>query len=358
MTPPPNPTHTATHTAQLVRPPDAPSGPPPSPADLREQRHMLAIAAAAGLTFGVALFILAELFGWWMRANFAGAPRLECDPDRPCAAGQLCSAGQCITLESDLNPACGPGDPCSGGCDCLDPLSCVDGVCSPPAAPPAVCDDPAIQRLLADISRKCAGDFFGCPEADLQKFVLESETFDDLLTKFPDTITVHFDEGQPRLHSPSPEIEAHYHERLGAARNRSAIEAANMLLLIARSSPDARRSKAATDKSFVLSRRRNREVTRLLSELGGSPAARSAIKTKVRPLNLGDKKPLTPALFNKLPRNSRITWSAGDDASLGKGLRDYERLRSGQKRWVTQTINQVVFIVPITCDLPTPEASS
>jgi hypothetical protein len=355
MTQAPPPTHTATHTTQLVREP-APASLPPSPADLREQRHMLAITAATGLTFGVALFILTELFGGWMRANFAGAVRVECSDDRPCAAGE-CSAGQCITIDSASAPACGPGDPCSGGCECLAPLSCLGGLCVPPPVAPAVCDDPDIQRLLADISRKCAGDFFGCPETDLQKFVLESETFDDLLTKFPDTITVHFDEKQPKSTKPLPQIEAHYLERLGAARNRSAIEQATMLLLVARSSPGTHKSKSALEASLTVSRRRNREVTRLLKQLGDSPAATSAINKKIRPLNLGEKKPLTADLYNKLPRNSRITWSKRADAELGKGIRYYKKLKPDQKRWVFQTLNQVVFIVPITCDLPTPEAS-
>lgn len=338
----------------------APRPPLPGADELREHRHILAITAVSGLTLGVVLSVAFELLSWWMRSNFGGgAPRAECTDETSCPEGKVCLSGQCIIIAAEGPVACGPGEPCGAECECNAPMTCVEQVCTPPASPPAVCDDPDIQRLLAELSKKCAGDFFGCPETELQKFVIESETFDDVLAKFPDTITVHFDEGKPPLNRrswPPPAVEEHYLERLGAPRNRKALDEASLILLIARSSA-GKGKPAALANNVKFARNRSSEVKRLLGLLGESPAARSALTSKIRAVNLGSKRPLPAALFNERYRNSRITWSHNTDMALGKGLTSYERLRSGQKKWVDNTINQVVFVVPITCALPAPEAS-
>lgn len=335
-------------------PPSAPR-PQPTPDELRENRHILAITAASGLTLGVVLAVAFELLGWWMRSNFGGGrPAVECDDDTACPEGQICVSGECLTITAEGPTACGPGDPCGAECECRSPMTCVDQVCTPPEAPPAVCDDPEIKRLLAEISSKCAGDFYGCPETELKKFMIESATFDEILAKFPDTITVHFDQGKPPLRGsswPPARIKEHYLERLGTERNRKALADASVILLIARSSAS---KNAGNDLKFA--RSRSRAVYRLLGELGDSPAAHAEITKKINAVNLGSERLLSAALFNTHYRNSRITWSRDTDAALGKGLARYDTLSGGQKKWVDHTVNQVVFVVPITCVLPGAEA--
>ncbi|HRI09052.1 MAG TPA: hypothetical protein PKW35_14620, partial [Nannocystaceae bacterium] len=212
----------------------------PSAEELRAHRHMLAISAISGLTFGAVLFACVELLDMWLSANFKGAAGLqtECAEDRPCPSPAVCSAtGKCITIAaaSGETPSCSPGDPCESGCACEAPMECKAGVCTPPELPPAVCDDPQVKGLLATITEKCGPDFRTCPETDLEKYIIESDTFIEVLAKFPDTITVHFDHGTPPIRGkswPPAAIADHYRAGLGSPRNRKAIESASHIFLI------------------------------------------------------------------------------------------------------------------------------
>ena len=76
----------------------------------------------------------------------------------------------------------------------------------------------------------------------------------------------------------------------------------------------------------------------------------------MKAIHLGSRRQLSPTLYTG-HRNSRITWSRETDAALTKGLAAYDTLAPGKKGWVNATINQVVFVVPLSCALPSAEAA-
>lgn len=331
----------------------------PSADEVRAHRHMLAISAISGLTLGAVLFAAVELLDMWLSANFKGATGLqtECSADRPCPSPAVCSAGECITLVAPNSdpPSCSPGDSCDGACACEAPMECKANVCTPPELPPAACDDPQIRRLLATITEKCGPDFRTCPESDLEKYIIESGTFLEVLTKFPDTITVHFDEGTPPLRGkawPPAAIADHYRAGLGAPRNRKALDGATHIFLIGAAS-----GSAANKQNLRYARARANIVGDWIAELGDSPTGRAALTKKVRPVNLGAKQqPLTVDFFREHYRNSRVTWSSDADNGLRLGLKSYSSYDKWGRDWIDNTIRQVVFVIPINCDLPSVEA--
>ena len=345
-----NPTQAATKTVQQGL---------PSADEVRAHRHMLAISAISGLTLGAVLFAAVELLDMWLSANFKGATGLqtECSADRPCPSPAVCSAGECITLgggKGEPPPRCSPGDPCDGACACEDPMECKANICTPPELPPTACDDPQIRSLLATITEKCGPDFRTCPESDLEKYIIESDTFLEVLTKFPDTITVHFDDSTPPLRGkawPPAAIADHYRAGLGTPRNRKALERATHVFLIGAASGSAKNK-----QNLYYARARANAVGDWIAKLGDSPSTRDALNKKVRPVNLGAKQPLTVDFYRERYRNSRVTWSSAADTNLSHGLKDYKSYDKLSRDWVDATINQVVFVIPINCDLPSVEA--
>lgn len=333
----------------------------PSLEELREARHLLGVTAAAGLTFGLVALVFFELLAWSLnrgqrvdvvaREDRAGECREE-DPSS-CPSGHVCRGGACVTSTvADLT--CQDGDTCEAPgatCTCQSPMKCVDQTCEAEAGPPPVCSNLDIQELLGAISQQCKGDFMGCPDTELEKFVLPSKTFDQVLAKFPETITVHFPSGYPSVQGgsdwPTAEVSAYYREHIASPRTMKALREAKHVLLIARS------SKGGSDReNLKYSRVRSQVVLSKLLEAAASQEERERLEAKFKYLALGSRKVLTATLFRKSYQNRMYAWSVDEEKLLRTQVASYQTLAWAEKNRVDNLLNQVVIIVPIPCDLP------
>lgn len=338
----------------------------PSLEELREARHLLGVTAAAGVTFGLVALVFFELLGWSLsrgqridsgaREERAGECREE-DPSS-CPSGHVCRGGACVaSVIEDL--ACQDGDTCEApgaSCACNSPMKCVEQTCVAPAATPPVCSNLDIQELLGAISQQCKGDFMACPDTDLEKFVLPSKTFDRVLSRFPETLTIHFPSGFPPLQGdgwPTAEVTAYYRERVSTAKTMKALREAKHVLVIARS------SKGGSDlQNLKYSRNRSELVRQEFLDAATSQAEREALDAKFKYLALGSRKILTAKIFRKYYHNRMYAWSHEEEKLLRSQIGRYDKLSWSEKNGVDNLLNQVVIIVPIPCDLPGLEGAS
>lgn len=333
-----------------------PGGIPPQ--DLRETRHLLALTIVTGLTLGIVVFVFFEVLRYSLgrgQGDALGAAAPACqEGDDTCGPGNICQAGRCIAVNLPAALPCQDGDTCgvaNATCTCDAPMRCVDATCVAPTHERVECEDPDVRELLTAISSKCDGDFLGCPESDLSNFVISSRTFDSVLAKFPDTLTVHFPGGKPPLGGkrkwPNDRVSEHYRQEIATPRAMKAMREARVILLIARSSAGG-----VEEENRLYSRRRGDLVRSLILKSAATPAEQAELEGKIKHLILGSAKILMAKQFAERLGNRMVGWGPAEQALLRAQVAGFSTLAPTVQEGVSNLLNQVVFVVPITCDLP------
>ncbi len=325
-----------------------------APGELRTARLLVVITAAIGLTFAIIAVVGFQLIIHIFHRPPGVAP-LECDNDDiPCPDGQLCQAGRCRAIPTES--VCDPGDPCGpkGECECVDPMLCEAGVCTAPAdggdtSPVDVCATPAIQKALAQLDKECQGDLGHCGPGALIKFAMKYKGFDDLISAFPGTITLHFDAGKPPLEGdkswPDAKTRAYYVDRL--RRSATLLRDAKFVFIIARSSPHGNQRR----NGLFAQQRSIRAKELLFAALDLPTDKRDAFAGRFREFILGPKRRLDRDMFAQRYSNRFVTWDKASRDLLLKLLKKTDTLSEDDAQWLDDTINQVVLIVPVPCDL-------
>ncbi len=331
--------------------------PTPSAQETRAARLMIGVmlASAGALAFTGAVFLQLVIASISQATPTVAGPAPECreGDSMGCLAGHTCQDGNCIPVAKI--DTCQVGDSCDvdgASCNCVGPLHCEAQVCRADKKP-ASCEDPAVQRVLRGVFETCKGSWDSCPDDKLEDFALASEDFEGVLAAFPDTLTVHFPGGLPPIDSdkapwPDTEVREHYQTQLARPAVAKALREAQVLLLIGRSSqgghePDNRR----------YSRKRvDLVVDWILKSAASGPAESTELRGKLKRLLLGSRKVLAPDFFLKHYANRIVAWDTEAENNLRSKIANLPRLRFKDRRSTLNTMNQVVFIVPIPCQLP------
>ncbi len=343
--------------AICTRPADPPHA-QRSPPAASTIRPLVWVFVAVGIALGATAFAVlpnaTPVLGG-APADAGASPRPECDEEAEpnCEEGKVCRDHRCI---DDVYPApstCQVGDECGPTvCECGPGLTCVDHKCTAPAVAPSVCKNPDVLAALKRLRETCPGDMGKCPPTDLKKFAIATPDFDRLMSEFPDTVTLHFRSGTPPLtadHSwPSNSTHEYYLHRL--IPSIPSLVAAKHVFIISRSSAfgterrnDAyARERSTTTKEFIL------EAAIRSGAVAGP--SRDALHSKFYDFLLGRYKPVEVTLFRNRYANRAVTWNADSERML-RDLLDKDEPSSEDQHWVAKVINQVVFIVPVPCEL-------
>lgn len=326
-----------------------------TPQDTRAARHMLGVTFFAACALGLTAAVFLQLILTMSRQSqvVATGRVSECEEGDPlaCPSGSTCSGGTCVDIPT--LDTCQVGDSCEvsgASCRCQAPLGCQANVCTA-NIPTVSCDDPVVHKVLAEVQKTCQGSWHNCPEDKLKDFILKSAEFDQVLAAFPGTMTVHFPGGRPYLSAagdwPSEGELAHYRKQLSTPAVVKALNEAQDLLLIGRSSQG---NNANEDLKYSYAR--VNMVTELLTSTATGPNESTALRGKIRQLLLGSKKVLQPDFFVKHYANRIVAWSEAAEINLRAKIAGIDSLSAKERKANLGTMNQVVFIVPIPCKLP------
>ncbi len=332
--------------------------PTPSAQETRAARLMIGVmlASASALAFTGAVFLQLVMIS--ISQSKPPIPSIapgcrEGDPSG-CQSGQTCQGGTCVQVAAI--DTCQVGDSCDmdgASCRCVAPLHCEAQVCRADKKPTS-CDDPAVQRVLSGVVETCKGSWDSCPDDKLQDFALKSADFEEVLAAFPDTLTVHFPGGQPPMDSgkgPWPdtaEVRNHYQGQLARPAVAKALREAKVLLIIGRSSQGGHEQ----DNLRYSRKRVDLVVDWMLKAAASGPAESTELRGKLKRLLLGSRKILEPGFFLKHYANRIIYWSPDAEDNLRSNLAKLSSLSGKNHQDTVNTMNQVVFIVPIPCQLP------
>lgn len=331
-----------------------------SAAELSLTRKLIWLTSAAGAAFALIAVVLFQLLISALRGNMVAVgagPRFECidGGEATCNEGQVCRNYRCVDDIYVAPTSCEVGDACGGEaeCECNAPLACTAGKCVAPAIGQDVCERPAVITALKNLRDKCAGDIDECPPSDLKNYAIENPDFDQLMSEFPGTVTLHFPAGKPPLSqydAPFPDTDQrqHYLERLGPAL--PTLMASRHVFIISRSSSggNARRNDAFARERSKLTKKLILDA--LVAEHPGDLELRTKMRAKFADFMLGPKKQIDAALFKKRYANRAITWDEGAQRML-RSLIDKPPPTPEDAAWRDRVINQVVFIVPVPCEL-------
>lgn len=329
-----------------------------TPSESSQTRKLVGVMASLAVALALMAIAVFQLVVHMLREPMAlkFSPISECteDGEPGCGEGKVCRSGRCIDDVYVALSTCQAGDACGPGvCDCGPGLDCENGSCAAPPASAPVCEKPEVLAALTKLRASCAGDFDRCPPQDLKRFAIENPAFDRLLGEFPGTLTLHFPTGAPPIAAgktwPTAATREHYLQRLAPAVPHLA--AAEHIFIIARTSSvgDPRRNekyaqtRSRTTKDLIL------EATS--RELRGNLAAHNDMRAKFADFMLGREKPVTVDLFRSRYANRAMTWSDDSERML-RDLLNRDKLTPEDALWLDRVINQVVFVVPIPCELP------
>lgn len=332
-----------------------------SNSELSQTRKLMWLTSAVAAAFALVGLVLFQLLIFALRGNAsvnATGPRIDCiegaEPDG-CAGGLVCQNFRCVADDYAEPSRCQVGDACgtADACECAGQLQCLNNVCTAPEVSVDVCKQPAVLTALANLKAKCAGDIDVCPKTDLRKYAIDNPDFDQLMSEFPGTVTLHFPVGNPPLSKkdaawPTKHVEAYYTARLMPAL--PALAKAQHVFIISRSSAegDARRNDAFAQARSTLTKKL---VLEALTSSGTSDVlARDAMRGKFADFLLGPQKQLDAALFRARYANQAITWSDASQRML-RALIERDKVTAEEEQWRRRVINQVVFIVPVPCAL-------
>jgi hypothetical protein len=323
------------------------------PPERRTARLLVAITGGSAVAFAciayVGLQILLHALGGRM-----GDPKPECTegttPDG-CPDGLVCMGRTC-SVEPDYGPTrCDVGDPCGakGTCTCDGALQCVADSCVQKASelPVDICEQTDVKDALKQLKVACAGNISNCPATNLQSFAINYKDFDTLIAQFPATLTVHFPGGKPPIDKgevewPAGTVKEFYLERI--RRSAPAFREAKSVFVIARSSPGGN-----IVRNELFAQARSRIVKDLILD-AVEYGERDTVEGKFYDFILGHKRRIDRHFFAERFTNRFITWDQKSRDRL-LGLISADELSEPNDAWVTQTINQVVLIVPVPCEI-------
>jgi hypothetical protein len=330
-----------------------------SATELSTTRKLIWLTSAAATAFALIAIVVFQLLISALRGNIhavGAGPRVECveDGEPGCGEGQVCRNFRCVDDVYTAPETCEVGDACGPGvCACGPRLTCEQGKCAAPDIGEAVCSQPAVIGALVNLRAKCAGDIDECPKSDLKKYAIENPDFDQLMSEFPGTVTLHFPGGKPPLGKgeeprPPADVRAYYLERLAPALPM--LTAARHVFIISRSSAqgNSRRNDAFAQARSALTKSLILEA--LTAGGGGDVQARDAMRGKFADFLLGPKKQIDAALFKSRYANRAITWSDTSQRML-RALIERPQVGAEDELWRSRVINQVVFVVPVPCEL-------
>lgn len=282
------------------------------------------------------------------------APPEECRegevPSR-CPAGEFCQAGVCTTPGSSAR--CEPGALCAS-CDCDAPLTCdPQGICGLPRTA-GVCSDADVLGFLKLLQEKC-GNVRNCESKDLDKHAIAYPDFLELIGRFPDTLAIHFPDGQPGPSAdpawPTTAESEHYINRLRTAL--AELEGAERIVLVALASRDRRTRDPEANRAITLRRLISAQNLISRAALTGLGAQRAdALEGKISIIQVGDKRSLDARQYAGQYGNRPITWSAEAERQLRFLVEEGDAVGTlDDIRWRDRTLNQVVFVVPIPCKI-------
>lgn len=329
---------------------------PYPPPERRIARLLVAITGGSAVAFACVAFVGFQilLYAVGDRGKHTEPECTEGVVPDGCAEGLTCVGRTCMP-EQNYPTRCDLDDPCGakGTCTCDGAMQCVADVCVRKEGPSTgidICEEPEVKAALKQLKTDCAGNITHCPAPDLQRFAIKYKDFDTLVARFPDTITVHFPGGMPPIDKgaaawPTGQVEQFYLERL--RRSSAAFQSARSIFVIARSSPGG---SIVRNELFAQARSNLVKdlVLRSLAEL--APADRDAVENKFFDFILSHKRRIGRDFFSERYANRFITWDMKSRDRLIAHL-GAEDLGESDEAWLTQTINQVVLIVPVPCEI-------
>lgn len=285
---------------------------------------------------------------------------IEGEAPSRCQAGAICQSGACVVPGAPAR--CERGAMCDDGCTCEQPLVCDDRkVCTLPLDP-GVCDDDSVLDFLKLLKEKC-GDAKTCESKDLDKYAVSRGDFLTLMTQFPNTLAVHFADGDPDPEAESPwqglvkdsPQNKHYLNRLRL--NIDEFKAADRIIMVGLASRDRKRKKdPKVDANQAITLQRLISTQRLIHLAATStldPKDADAIDAKVQFIKLGDERPIDADFYRTRYGNRPIALDEGTENELRRLVEvDEQSASKDELRWRDRTLNQVVFIIPIHCKLP------
>ncbi len=189
-----------------------------APGAVREARLQVAISLLATALLGLGLYLGHAL-------TQAPSTR-QCTPeteDVDCEEGELCMSGRCRAPRANGPVPCQEGDPCAS-CECGEGYACdPEQRCMP--AQEDLCA-PEVRALIRDIRSfeqdRCQAvgtDATQCDPKELDRFVIEHNQLNDLLLQLQHTLTVHFDQNEPKTEALRNALDAgKYDAAFGGAR--------------------------------------------------------------------------------------------------------------------------------------------
>lgn len=330
--------------------------PDPYPApERRVARLLIAITGGSAVACACIAFVGFQLLLHSLGGRELNPQTFECSegviPDG-CPEGQACMGHTCMP-EQQYPTQCDLGDPCGdkGTCTCDGALECIADSCvaKKTEIPADICEQPEVMDALKQLKAACAGNISRCPPTDLQRFAIKYKDFDTLVARFPETLTVHFPGGKPPIDKgdaawPTGQVEQFYLDRL--RRSSAAFRDARSIFVIARSSPGGN----IVRNELYAQARSNLVKDLVLRSLDLDPKARDAVENKFYDFILGHKRRIDRGFFAERFANRFITWDVKSRDRL-LALIKAEDPGEADDAWATQTINQVVLIVPVPCEI-------
>lgn len=316
----------------------------PRPAGANREFVVLVLGTMALLV--AALLVLAYFL---VRPPPLEAHNAECDEKQAgsCGAGRVCSAGLCIDEEV---PACKDGKGCNNGtCQCPGTQSCREDQCVQLTAPSAVCSDPDMKKLVGWIRQKCGGGATSCPNADWDRFALESDTFDGMMAGSGQALSIHFDWSIPRIEPrapewPDPTTKSYYLAEL--QKHRKTLDDAKLIFIVGRASKGG-----TTEQNHKYGFKRMNVANGLLRGLyAGSSSDLDKLNAKLHYVTLGDLRPLDAGVYRRHFGGRMIGWNAAATAKLAAAVTTSVPKSADDHIWTVNTLNQVALIIPIPCD--------
>lgn len=264
--------------------------------------------------------------------------------DASCPAGERCAAGRCLAAR--VGERTGRGEECSGRA-CALGSECHRGSCLPlgtfPVAP-AVCREPAVRERLDELIRRCTqarGERSLLTEcgADAWRDVSTGKGFEELVMGIPGAFSVFFPNGEPRLEGtwPGVSVRSRYAERIRG--HAPAMAKAQALLIVGRASVSGGQA-----QNYALAQRRAALVEGLVREALGPSVP------EIRGWGLAADFTLSITSMRQRMPAEPIADSAENEAKLVEMRAPSYEIPEGRWDEISQTLNRVVFVVPLPCD--------
>lgn len=314
----------------------------------------LTILSAISAAFCLVLAIQVSQYTFGRHAVAAApAPADECTegelPSR-CEPDEICQNGTCVAPSAPSR--CEPGALCTT-CECQQPLACDEHqVCIYPRSR-SVCEDASVLQFLGVLQEKC-GNALKCSSSELDKYAINYGDFLNLMSRFPNTLAIHFPDGKPSPMAdrrwPSEAESEHYLNKIRSSLRD--LKEADRVILVGLASKSRRKDRDANAAITLARVTTTQELIRQAAASVLTPAETDAIDSKISFIQLGDRKVIDARFYGSQYGNRPIAWDTGTEEHLRSLVEQGEVSGSTEDiRWRDRVLNQVVFVVPIPCKL-------